>query len=63
MRHAYHIENLTDLTVIREQALERTKPNNRFSTQAETSVVHFHKKEDACDNNEANHEIYPAEKG
>lgn len=62
MRHCYHVEGLTDLAVIRDQANVRTKPNNKFTgTIPENTIIHLHKHAEPCDPSTVSHEFYTVE--
>lgn len=58
MHEAYHIEGKTDLAVIRSQAQERTKPNNRYGRQASATVVHHHASNEPC-SPAGKHDFFP----
>jgi hypothetical protein len=58
MRNCYHIEGVTDLSVIREQSNVRLKPGNKFSPGTEESVIHLHKADAPCTGSK--HEFYSA---
>jgi len=51
----FHTDTVTDLSVIRNQAIARLKPDNKFGSATE-SVVHLHKHVVPCRGNQ--HEFY-----
>lgn len=48
MHQYYHLDALTDLAVIREQANARTKPRNKWCRDPEEAVIHMHSNEVTC---------------
>jgi hypothetical protein len=58
MHHFYHVESVTDLAVMREQANARTRPDNKYGGfEAEESVIHMHRRAVPCRG--VQHEFYP----
>jgi hypothetical protein len=48
MHQYYHLDAVTDLAVIREQANARTKPNNKWCRDPEETVIHMHLHAETC---------------
>lgn len=54
----YHVEGLTDLAVMREQANARTKPNSKWGMEPEGAIIHHHKFSIPCEQASIGHEYY-----
>lgn len=44
----YHMEGLTDLSKMQEEARARLKPRNQFGFEPQESVIHYHRRDQEC---------------